>query len=513
MSTRSPVMLLIMDGFGVSEKTEGNAVAAANKPNLDRIFASYSHTTLPAHGEAVGLPPGQMGGSEVGHLNLGAGRTVYQDLTYINKLIEEGEFFKNKVLVEAMQNAVKHNSAVHLLGLLSDGGVHSHLGHVYALLDLARHYGVGQVYIHAFLDGRDVPPSSAQVYIAALEQRMGQIGIGKIATVSGRYYAMDRDARWDRTEKAYRALVLGEGQIARSAAQAVEMSYKEGVTDEFVLPTVIVDAEGRPFGIVKDHDSVIFFNFRADRARQLTRAFVDDEFTGFDRGYKPDVYYVCFMEYIEGLEVPTAFSVPAPEGILAEVLAENGKKQLHIAETEKFAHVTFFFNGGREEPFPGEDRVLIPSPKVATYDLKPEMSAREVADEAVRRIESGEYDFIVLNFANCDMVGHTGVFDAAVAAVETVDECVGKVVDAMLKQGGTVLLTADHGNAEQMIDDDTGGPYTAHSLNPVPFVVIKENYHPELRKDGTFADVAPTILGLMGIPKPQQMTGRSLIAK
>ncbi|MGB4337580.1 MAG: 2,3-bisphosphoglycerate-independent phosphoglycerate mutase [Bacillota bacterium] len=499
-----------MDGWGYAPPSPGNAIAAAHTPVYDKLLAEFPWTTLPAHGEAVGLPAGQMGGSEVGHLCLGAGRIVYQDLTYLNKLVEEGEFQRNQVLLEAMNRVVASSKALHLMGLVSPGGVHSHQDHIYTLVEMAKKAGVGQVFIHAFLDGRDVPPASALPFIDELEARLSEIGLGRIATVSGRYYAMDRDNRWDRTKRAWDAMVHGVGATATSARAGIEASYAAGVTDEFVLPIVIVDDDGAPLATVSDGDSLIFFNFRGDRARQLTQAFNIEEFDKFDRGRRPRVHYVCMMKYLDA-DIPVAFSMPEPHHGLAETLALHGRTQLHAAETEKFAHVTFFFNGGRERPFTGEYRVLVPSPKVATYDLMPEMSAAGVAEEAVKCILSGHFDFAVINFANCDMVGHTGVFDAAVKAVEAVDRCVGQVWDAVRSVGGALLVTADHGNADAMVDHDTGGPSTAHSLNPVPFILAGTEAR-RLRDGGNFGDVAPTILELMGIQQPAAMTGASLIA-
>ncbi|MEA4883417.1 MAG: 2,3-bisphosphoglycerate-independent phosphoglycerate mutase [Clostridia bacterium] len=509
MNHYRPVALVILDGWGVGDGGADDAISVACTPNFKRLQKQCPHTTLPAHGRSVGLPDGQMGGSEVGHLCLGAGRIVYQDLTYLNHLIETGEFQRNEVLVDAMQNAVKANRALHLMGLVSPGGVHSHQNHIYVLLQMARNLGVERVYVHAFLDGRDVPPSSAEGFVEALEAKIAEIGVGEIATVSGRYYGMDRDNRWDRTKLAWDAIVHGKGRTAHSALDAVRNSYADGVTDEFVEPVVICNHDGSPVGAVRDGDSVIFFNFRGDRARQLTGAFNFEDFTGFDRGARPCVHYVCMMKYLDA-GIAVAFSVPEPSDTLAEVLSKAGKSQLHAAETEKFAHVTFFFNGGREEPFAMEDRVLVPSPKVATYDLAPEMSARGVAAEVTERIRSGIYDFVIVNFANGDMVGHTGKRDATVAAVEVVDSCLGQVWDAVRSASGAMIITADHGNADEMVDPATGQPNTAHSLNRVPFILACTDVT-ELRDDGDFADVAPTILQLMGLQQPTVMTGRSLI--
>ena len=510
MKLYRPVVLVVLDGWGVAPHGPGNAIRLARTPNYDRFVDQFPSTTLPAHGRAVGLPEGQMGGSEVGHLCLGAGRIVYQDLSYLNRMIEAGEFGANPVLLEAMNRAAQGGKALHLMGLVSPGGVHSHQDHIYTLVEMARQAGVTNVYIHAFLDGRDVPPASALGFLDKLEERLIQLRLGKIATVSGRYYAMDRDTRWDRVKLAWDAMVHSRGQMAHSAREAVERSYAEGVTDEFVVPTVILDERESPVGPVRDGDSVIFFNFRGDRARELTRAFNVDEFDGFDRGPRPAVNFVCMMKYLDA-DIPVAFATPEPHDGLAETLARAGKTQLHLAETEKFAHVTFFFNGGREQPFPGEDRILIPSPRVATYDLAPEMSARLIAAEAAGKIGSGEYDFAVINFANGDMVGHTGKLAPAIAAVETVDECIGKVWDAVKAAAGAMIITADHGNADEMFDDVSGQPSTAHSLNPVPFILAGTDVQ-RLRDGGDFGDVAPTVLELLGIQPPAAMTGRSLIA-
>ena len=454
----------------------------------------------------VGLPDGQMGNSEVGHTNIGAGRIVYQELTRITKSIADGDFFENEALVSAMRSAKENGKALHLMGLLSDGGVHSHNGHLYGLLEMAKRMGLTRVYVHAIMDGRDVPPDSGLGFIKELQAKMASLGVGTIASVTGRYYAMDRDNRWDRVEKAYAAFVYGEGNHG-TPVEVMEKSYAEGVTDEFVVPAVTCEG-----GRVAEGDSVIFFNFRPDRAREITRTFVDDAFTGFARRYgRFPVHYVCFTQYDATMpNVSVAFRPQVLTNVLGEYLAKNGKTQLRIAETEKYAHVTFFFNGGVEAPFEGEDRALINSPKVATYDLQPEMSAYLVADECVKRIESGKYDVIILNFANCDMVGHTGVFSAAVKAVEAVDECAGKVIDAVLAAGGAVLLTADHGNADKMYDPDPEHPFTAHTTNPVPFLVAGLG-DVKLRQGGVLADIAPTMLKVMGLPQPEEMTGKSII--
>lgn len=499
-----PVAIIIMDGFGISSVESGNAIAKAEKPNLEEIWKSCPTTTLGCAGLAVGLPRGQMGNSEVGHLNLGSGRVVYQDYTRISLAVEERSIESNPVLLKAMESS--RRGKLHLLGLLSDGGVHSHNTHLYALLQMAKKAGLEKVFVHAILDGRDVPPKSALNYFRELEERLERLNLGRVATVSGRYYTMDRDKRWDRVEKAYRCLVKGEGFKAETAAEAVAAGYERGESDEFLKPTVVDKA-----GLVADGDSIIFFNFRPDRAREISRAFVDKCFKEFPKS-PLRVHYTCMTQYDATLNAPVAFPPQDLQDTLGEVVGRAGLFQLRIAETEKYAHVTYFFNGGREEPNAGEDRVLIPSPKVATYDLKPEMSAYEVTDEVIGRIHSGVYDLIVLNYANPDMVGHTGIFGAAVRAVEAVDTCVGLVVDCVLKQGGSVMLTADHGNAEKMKGDNTGQPHTAHTTNPVPFSLITcDGIARRLREDGILADVAPTALELLQIPKPKAMTGRSLI--
>ena len=502
---KTPTTLIIMDGFGLRYETEGNAVAAAATPRLEQFFQEFAHTELSASGLDVGLPAGQMGNSEVGHTNIGAGRVVFQDLPRISKAIDDGSFFENPAYVRAMDTCREHDSSLHLMGLLSDGGVHSHLEHLFALMKLARDRGLEKVYIHAFLDGRDVSPTSGADFVARTVEKCRELGVGKIATVMGRFYAMDRDKRWDRVEAAYDAMVYGEGAAINPVpVAAVKNAYANGVTDEFVEP-VICD----PDGTISDHDSVIFFNFRPDRAREITRAFVDPDFNGFTRQYFP-VTFVCTTEYDATMpNVEVAYPRLSVRNGLGEYLSSMGLTQLRIAETEKYAHVTFFFNGGVETQFLGEDRVLVPSPKVATYDLQPEMSADEVADKCVERIESGAYDVIILNFANCDMVGHTGVFDAAVRAVETVDTCVGRVVDATMKMGGIAMITADHGNAEVMTQPD-GSPMTAHTTNPVPFILCGAGT--ELRK-GRLADIAPTILDVMGLAVPEEMDGQTLIVK
>lgn len=506
---KKPTMLVILDGFGITDKVDGNAVAAANKPNYDKYFNNYPHTLIGASGMDVGLPQGQMGNSEVGHMNFGAGRIVYQSLTRITKSIMDKDFFENKALVKAFDNAKENNSTLHLMGLLSPGGVHSHTEHLKGLIKMAEIKGVKEVYIHAFLDGRDVPPSSALEYIEEIENFTKEVSVGKIASVSGRYYAMDRDNRWERVELAYNAMVLGKGEFAASAKEAVEKSYHDNKTDEFVLPTVITE-NGKPLATIKDKDSVIFFNFRPDRAREITRAINDKVFEGFKRETL-DLCFVTLTEYdstLEGVEV--AFTPESLTNTLGEYIAKQGLKQLRIAETEKYAHVTFFFNGGVEAPNEGEDRALIASPKVATYDLKPEMSAYEVTEELLKRIDEDKYDVIICNYANPDMVGHTGVFEAAKQAVEAVDVCLGKVVDKVLEKGGTAFITADHGNAEQMIDYSTGKTMTAHTTDPVPLIYVAADAKP-LKDDGVLADVAPTMLEVIGLEKPAEMTGKSLI--
>lgn len=495
--------LIIMDGFAAAPANDGNAIAKANTPNLDRLFAAYPHTEIQASGMDVGLPEGQMGNSEVGHTNIGAGRIVYQELTRITKSIADGDFFENSALLSAMENCKENRSALHLIGLLSDGGVHSHITHLYGLLEMAKRNGLNKVYVHALLDGRDVSPTSGAGFLEALEAEMERIGVGEIATVMGRYYAMDRDNRWDRVEKAYDVMTRGKGKKIENPAEYVRVSYEEEVTDEFIVPAT-TDA-----GRIEKNDSVIFFNFRPDRAREITRAFVDPDFTGFTRKFFP-LTYICMTQYDATMpNVDIAFRPQKLTNTFGDYISDKGYTQLRIAETEKYAHVTFFFNGGVEKTAEGEDRVLIPSPKVATYDLKPEMSAVEVKEAVLARLT--EQDVIILNFANCDMVGHTGVFDCAVRAVETVDACVGEVVDAILAAGGTVLVTADHGNADCMYAED-GSPFTAHTTNPVPLLVAGAG-DVKLRTDGRLADIAPTMLELMGLEKPEEMTGESMIVK
>ena len=502
--SKRPVLLCIMDGFGKNESTYGNAIAAAKKPNLDKIVSENPMTFIGASGLDVGLPDGQMGNSEVGHTNIGAGRVVYQELTRITKSIQDGDFFTNEALVGAMENCKKNSSALHLMGLMSDGGVHSHNTHLYGIMELAKRSGVDKVYIHCFMDGRDVPPTSGKDYLAELYKKCDEIGVGEIATIMGRYYAMDRDNRWERVVKAYKAMTEGEGVKFDCACKMMEESYANDVTDEFIVPAVSEKAVP-----VKDNDSIVFFNFRPDRAREITRAFVDPAFSGFEREQLKGLYYVCMTQYDATMpNVHVAFKPETLENTFGEYISDKGLKQLRIAETEKYAHVTFFFNGGVEKQYPGEDRILVKSPAVATYDLQPEMSAYEVTDKLLAAIDSDKYDAIILNYANCDMVGHTGVFDAAVKAVEAVDTCVGKIVDAVAAKGGVTLITADHGNADKMYEAD-GSPFTAHTTNPVPFIVV--GYPCELREGGRLCDIAPTMLKIMGLEQPKEMTGVSII--
>ncbi len=506
-----PIMLMILDGFGINEKSDGNAVKQANTPNIDKLMKKYQTTKIYTSGLKVGLPDGQMGNSEVGHTNIGAGRIVYQELTKITKSIEDGDFFAIPEFIEAIENCKKYNSKLHILGLVSDGGVHSHIRHLYGLLEMAKRRDFENVYVHCFLDGRDTPPASAEGYITDLEEKMKEKGIGKIASISGRYYAMDRDKRWERVKKCYDALVKGEGNKSASATIAIENSYQKEVFDEFVEPTVICNGE-TPIATIGEHDSVIFFNFRPDRAREITRAIVDPKFDGFETK-KMETYFVCFTNYDETIpNVKIAFKKEPLVNTFGEVVSKKGLKQLRIAETEKYAHVTFFFNGGEEKQYPGEDRILVPSPKVATYDLQPEMSAREVTEKVVEAISLDKYNAIILNYANPDMVGHTGSLPAAIKAVETIDECVGKVVEAMLTHDGTMLITADHGNCEQMIDYKTGDPHTAHTTNPVPLILVTKNEDLKI-KEGKLADLAPTMLDILGIEKPEEMTGESILVK
>ena len=511
--SKRPTVLMILDGYGLNEKSEHNAIAEASTPVMDKLMAECPFVKGYASGLAVGLPDGQMGNSEVGHLNMGAGRIVYQELTRITKEIQDGVFFENKALLHAMQNAKENNTALHMYGLLSDGGVHSHNTHLYALLEMAKRQGLEKVYVHCFLDGRDTPPESGKDFVQALQDKMEEIGVGQIATVSGRYYAMDRDNRWDRIQKAYDALTKGEGVTAASGVEAVAQSYEKGETDEFVLPTVVVK-DGAPVAKIQDGDSIIFFNFRPDRAREITRTFCCDDFNGFDRGPRKQVVYVCFTEYdvtIPNKEI--AFEKVSITNTFGEFLAAHHMTQARIAETEKYAHVTFFFNGGVEAPNEGEDRILVKSPKVATYDLKPEMSANEVCDKFVEAIRSGKYDVIITNFANPDMVGHTGVETAAIQAIEAVDKCVGRVVDAIREVDGQLFICADHGNAEQLVDYESGEPFTAHTTNPVPFILVNYDSDYILREGGCLADIIPTMIEMMGMEQPKEMTGKSLLIK
>ena len=512
---KKTTVLMILDGFGLNDKAEGNAVKLAKTPVLDGLMQKYPFVEGYASGLDVGLPAGQMGNSEVGHLNMGAGRVVYQELTRITKAIEDGDFFENPTLLEAVEHCKKNNSALHLYGLLSDGGVHSHNTHLYALLQLAKRNDLEKVYVHVFLDGRDTPPTSGAEYAAQLEEKMREIGVGKIATVMGRYYAMDRDKRWERVQEAYNAMVLGRGTTATDAVQAIRDSYEAGKTDEFVLPTVIVKEDGMATAKISDHDAVIFYNFRPDRAREITRSLCDPDFDGFQRESVPqDLKYICFTEYDETIpNKSVAFKKEEITNTFGEYLAAHNMTQARIAETEKYAHVTFFFNGGVEEPNKGEDRILVKSPKVATYDLKPEMSAYEVCDKLTDAIRSQKYDVIIINFANPDMVGHTGVESAAIQAVEAVDECVGKAVEALKEVDGQMFICADHGNAEQLVDYETGEPYTAHTTNPVPFILVNADPSYTLREGGCLADIAPTLIELMGMEQPKEMTGKSLLIK
>ena len=507
---KKPTVLMILDGYGLNDEKRGNCVANAKTPVINNLMKDYPYVKGYASGLAVGLPDGQMGNSEVGHLNMGAGRIIYQELTRITKEIKDGEFFENEELLAAIENCKKNNFDLHLFGLLSNGGVHSHNTHLYALLELAKRQEFNNVYVHAILDGRDTSPNSGKEFVSQLLDKMKEIGVGQVATVMGRYYAMDRDNRWDRVELAYKAMADGIGEKVENALAAVENSYEAGKEDEFVIPTV-VEKDGKPLATIKDNDSVICFNFRPDRAREITRTLCDDVFTGFERGSRKLTKFVCFSEYdVTIANKSVAFKKVAITNTFGQFLAANNKTQARIAETEKYAHVTFFFNGGVEAPNPNEDRGLIPSPKVATYDLQPEMSAYELCDEVVKRIDSDEYDMIILNFANPDMVGHTGVFEAAKKAIETVDVCLGKIVDRILNVDGTVFITADHGNAETMIDFSTGEPMTAHTTDPVPFLYVANDAKP-MRNSGILADIAPTMLGVMGLEVPKEMTGKSLI--
>lgn len=512
--SKKPTVLMILDGYGLNEKKEGNAVKLANTPVMNKLMAEYPFVKGNASGMAVGLPEGQMGNSEVGHLNMGAGRIIYQELTRITKEIQDGDFFKNEALLKAMENCKKNGSDLHLFGLLSDGGVHSHITHLYGLLELAKREGVSNVYVHAFLDGRDTAPTSGKGFAEALTNKMEELGVGEIATVMGRYYVMDRDNRWDRVEKAYRAMVCGEGDTADNGVEAIKNSYDSSVNDEFVVPTVI-RKDGKPVATIKDNDSVIFFNFRPDRAREITRAFCDDDFTGFkrDKGRMP-LTYVCFSEY--DVTIPNkivAFHKISIDNTFGQFLAEHNLKQLRLAETEKYAHVTFFFNGGVEVPNEGEERILVNSPKVATYDLQPEMSAFDVAKNLVEAIQSLKYDVIIVNFANPDMVGHTGIQDAAVKAVEAVDKCVEMAYEALLSVDGQMFICADHGNVEQLIDYTTGEPFTAHTINEVPFILVNYDKDYTLKEGGCLADIVPTMIEMMGLKQPKDMTGKSLLIK
>lgn len=505
-------MLMILDGFGDNKNKDGNAVKLANTPNIDKLMKKYPNTDIYTSGLHVGLPEGQMGNSEVGHTNIGAGRIVYQELTRITKSIEDGDFFSNPEFIAAIENCKKNNSKLHILGLVSDGGVHSHIRHLYGLLEMAKRRDFEDVYVHCFLDGRDTPPASAENYVAELQEKMKEKGIGKIATLSGRFYSMDRDKRWQRVQKCYDALVNGEGIKAGDSIKAIEDSYQKEVFDEFVEPTVICNGND-PVAKIEDNDSVIFFNFRPDRAREITRALVDPEFNEFETK-KMNLYYVCFTSYDETMpNVHIAFEKERLNNTFGEVVANHKLTQLRIAETEKYAHVTFFFNGGEEKQYPGEDRILVPSPKVETYDMKPEMSAYEVTDKVCEALENDKYDVVILNYANTDMVGHTGSLQAAIKAVETVDECLGRVVKIIEEKRGNLIITADHGNAEQMIDYKTGEPHTAHTTNPVPIILITDNKNYKLKENGKLADLAPTMLDLMGIEKPEEMTGESLLIK
>lgn len=511
--SKKPTVLMILDGYGLNDKEQGNAVAKARTTIVDKLMEECPFVKGYASGMAVGLPDGQMGNSEVGHLNMGAGRIVYQELTKITKSIQDGGFFENKALLAACENVKKNNLALHLMGLVSDGGVHSHNEHIYGLLELAKRQGVEKVYVHCFLDGRDTPPASGKEYVEQLEAKMKEIGTGEVASVMGRYYAMDRDNRWDRVERAYKALVKGEGETAQSGPAGIQASYDKDVTDEFVLPTVVVK-DGAPVATIRDRDSVVFFNFRPDRAREITRTFCDDDFQGFDRGPRVKTTFVCFTNYDVTIENKlVAFEKEEITNTFGEFLAKNNKTQARIAETEKYAHVTFFFNGGVEAPNEGEDRILVKSPKVATYDLKPEMSAYEVCSRLVEAIKSEKYDVIIINFANPDMVGHTGVEEAAVKAVETVDECVGRAVEAVKEVNGQMFICADHGNAEQLTDYESGEPFTAHTTNPVPFILVNADPVYKLREGGCLADIAPTLIELMGMEQPKEMTGKSLLIK
>jgi len=512
--SKKPVVLMILDGYGLNDRCEANAVCKGKTPVMDQLMSQCPFVKGQASGLAVGLPEGQMGNSEVGHLNMGAGRIIYQELTRITKSIQDGDFFDNKALLAAVENCKKNHTALHMYGLVSDGGVHSHLTHIVGLLELAKRNGLEKVYVHCFLDGRDTPPSSGKGYVAELEDKMKELGVGKVASVMGRYYAMDRDKNWDRVKLAYDALTKGEGNHSDSATEAIQASYDEGKTDEFVMPTVVTK-NGAPVATIQEGDAIIFYNFRPDRAREITRAFCDDNFNSFDRGARIKTTYVCFTDYDETIgNKLVAFEKESIANTFGEYLAAHNLTQARIAETEKYAHVTFFFNGGIEAPNKGEDRVLVPSPKeVATYDLKPEMSAPGVCDKLVEAIKSGKYDMIIINFANPDMVGHTGVEAAAIKAIEVVDGCVGRAVDALKEVDGVMFICADHGNAEQLVDYKTGEPFTAHTTNPVPFILVNADPSYQLREGGCLADIAPTLIDLMEMEQPKEMTGKSLLLK
>jgi 2,3-bisphosphoglycerate-independent phosphoglycerate mutase len=508
--SKSPVALIILDGFGCRSEVKGNAVAQSKKPNFDRLWKEFPHAHMFASGEAVGLPDGQMGNSEVGHTNIGAGRVVYQNLTRVSIAIREGEFAKNETFLGAVDHVKKHDTALHLFGLLSDGGVHSHIDHMFALLRLAKDHDLKKVYVHAFLDGRDVGPKTAETYIQETLEKMKEYGVGEFATISGRYYSMDRDKRWERVEKSYRAMVYGEGPSYSNPIDVVKDSYEHGIFDEFVLPSVVTKEDGQPVATLQDNDAVIFYNFRPDRAIQISNTFTNDDFRSFDRGPKhpKDLHFVCLTHFSETVQGYVAFKPTNLDNTFGEILSQNGLKQLRIAETEKYPHVTFFFNGGREEKFPGEERILINSPKVATYDLQPEMSAYEVTDALLKEIHDDKFDAIILNFANPDMVGHSGMLEPTIKAIETVDECLGKVIDAILEKDGVAIITADHGNADEVITIE-GNPMTAHTTNPVPVILTKHGV--ELRDGGVLADLAPTLLQLLGLEQPKEMTGKTII--
>lgn len=511
--SKKPVVLMILDGYGLNDNCEANAVCEGKTPVMDQLMSQCPFVKGQASGMAVGLPEGQMGNSEVGHLNMGAGRIVYQELTRITKAIMDGDFFDVPAFLAAVDNCKKHDSALHLFGLVSDGGVHSHNTHIYGLVELAKRHGLDKVFVHCFLDGRDTPPASGKGFVEELDAKMKEIGVGKVASVMGRYYAMDRDNRWDRVELAYNALTRGQGATAESGPAGIQASYDQEKNDEFVMPTVVVE-DGQPVGTIKDHDSVIFFNFRPDRAREITRAFCDDDFAGFPREKRLDLTYVCFTDYDETIgNKLVAFQKQSITNTFGEFLAAHGKTQARIAETEKYAHVTFFFNGGVEEPNEGEDRILVKSPKVATYDLQPEMSAPEVCDKLVEAIKSDKYDVIIINFANPDMVGHTGIEEAAIKAIETVDACVGRAVDAIKEVNGVMFICADHGNAEQLVDYQSGEPFTAHTTNPVPFILVNADPSYKLREGGCLADIAPTLIELLELEQPEEMTGKTLLVK